>query len=112
MIAFTRLLTLTSKTGARFCGNNVHRHPGVRSLGTRQFTHSTRRAQEEPQTGGKKPLDEARTKMVSTEEELEERVAQLLEKAGTRGSGGGNSSMMDAALTAAFGLGLGMFIGS
>lgn len=51
-------------------------------------------------------------KIVSTEEELEERVAQLLEKVGTRGSGGGNSSMMDAALTAAFGLGLGMFLQS
>lgn len=87
----------------------MHRYCGVPSLGTRQFTHSTPRAQEEPQPGGKKPLDEARAKLVSTEEELEARVAQLLEKVGARGSGGGNSSM-DAALTAAFGLGLGMFI--
>lgn len=88
----------------------MHRYRGVPSLGTRQFRHSTLRAQEEPQPGGKKPLDEARAKLVSTEEELEARVAQLLEKVGARGSGGGNSSMMDAALTAAFGLGLGMFI--
>lgn len=89
----------------------MHRYRGGPSLGIRQFTHSTLRAQQEPQPGGKKPLDEARAKLVSTEEELEARVAQLLEKVGTRGSGGGNSSM-DAALTAAFGLGLGVFIQS
>lgn len=110
MKALTRTLTIILKGDSRsgLYRSSAHRNCGAPSLGTRRFTQSTSRFQEEP--GGKKPLDEARAKILATEEELEARVAQLLEKVGARAGGGGSSSMMDAALTAAFGLGLGMLI--
>lgn len=106
MSKITRIPALLSQSRSRFTATAPRSSKTLYSITTyrRAFSQSTSKSEEN--TGGKKPLEQAGAKLADAEEEIEARVTQLIEK--VRAQSGGNSSVWDAALTAAFGLGLGM----